>query len=78
MKYNDVSVYYQPNPTFGFITLNIDGELYYYAANVKLNATVLIPSNSLLQNIILNTVLELDLNDPKDTLDKFFRLLVLQ
>ena len=60
--------------------LIIDGGifLYYYQINTKYTKTILhsIDGNSIVY--VLNTLLPLNYKNPKETLDTFFKLLILQ
>jgi hypothetical protein len=64
-------------------TLQIDNENWYYDIHKSSNTTILQRSTSYISNessdiYIINTILELNEDNPKETLDKFFKLLMLQ
>ncbi len=80
MKYDKVSFVRYHEYTQDSVQLNIDGNMFWYDWDYW-DMTFLFltekqsPSNT---QYVLHKILPLDVNNPKETLDRFFKLLLLQ
>ena len=79
MKYDKVSFVRYHEYTQDSVQLNIDGNMFWYDWDYS-DMTFLFltgkqsPSNT---QYVLHKILPLDVNNPKETLDRFFKLLML-
>lgn len=79
MKYNKVSIIRNHNKKI--YLLDIDDKLFWYdwdCQDLPYESTILFEANNNVDEYELNIILPLNINDPKETLDKFFKLLLLQ
>jgi hypothetical protein len=78
MQYNSVRISINSDNSSIRATIFIDNTLYTYSVFTIVNQTSLIPFDGNQEILTINTKLPINLFNPKETIDQFFKLLILQ